>query len=155
MFILGTSNYSPLFSSIYLYGLIYGFLGFLAMLTFAFQLVKGKSYSHITFLICFFIGLLGMVFTGMGALIFTNGYLDESKGTIHSIKIIDKYTTRSKNSTTHYISFNYWNEEKEIISYAVGRDFYYNVKKDDDIVITACGGRWGYEWVSIVEIPAR
>ncbi|MBP7653368.1 hypothetical protein KA977_08090 [Candidatus Dependentiae bacterium] len=150
LFIYALSYYKPLFHEPYFYGIIYGIIAFLILIFFTFFSVRGRSNSHIIFFICLITGLLGFIFTGIGATLTYNGYFDKSEEANHQVSITNKYTVRNKNSHSYYIEFKYWDSNQKIISYSVGSDFYYNVDINQKIIIVTRKGKLGFEWVKSI-----
>ena len=155
MLAIGVSKYNPLFGTIYLYGIFNGLISLMVLLFIAYQFIRGKSYSHKIFLGLTIAGMFGAMFFGMGSLVFTNGYFDSSQPVKHNTKITDKYSSRSKNSTSYFIKYIYWDEKKTEESISVSYDDYEASKKNDEIIFTTSEGRWGYEWLVNMEFTKR
>jgi len=151
MFAIGISNYETFSVKPYFIGLIFGVIISALLILVVYHILRGNSYSHIPFFICFGILLISFAFAGIGGLLYLNGKLDDSPAIKNTVKIIDKYsqTHRSKNSTTtnYYIKFNYWGDDNKDYNFKIDRDFYKQINVNDRITFITHNGFWNYEWI--------
>ncbi|HPG31209.1 MAG TPA: hypothetical protein PKY81_04500 [bacterium] len=151
LFTISHSKYEPVFSTAYFSGFLYGLAAFAGMICFLYFSVRGKSNSHIIFLICLSVGIAGIFFTGVGSTLFYNGYFDKSEGIKREIVITNKYKTRSKNSTNYHLIFYHWNFKNKTISVSVSSTFYHKTNINDRLPLITRPGALGFEWMEDIE----
>ena len=111
-------------------------------------LLSGTSTSHYAWgalmlgtLFLFPIGCIGTV----GLL---NGVLDNSAGVVHTQLIVDKYTTKSKNSTNYHVKCVSWRAPGATESFTVTAvDYGAVVPNRSHLVVTTRSGALGIEWL--------
>ncbi len=117
-------------------------------LWFAVQLLRGRSSSHRELMGVFALSLFGFIAAGMGGEITLNGWLDKSKPVVHEVKVIDKYSTRSKNSRSYHVVVESWRKGQYSEKLSVRRSFYDNLDPGQStMIITTKAGKFGFEWL--------
>lgn len=111
-------------------------------------LLSGTSRSHLAWraimlgsVILFPVGSAGIV----GLL---NGTLDDSVPTTHNAVIVEKYTTRSKNTTHYHVRCPSWRKPGETESFEIRGDEYNAVVPHrSKLVVVTRGGGLSVEWM--------
>lgn len=115
---------------------------------FSIHLLKGRSSSHRELIAVFFISLFGFPLAGFGYTGYLNGVLDENPPAIHQVAVLDKYYSRSKNSTSYYAVVNSWREKENTEKLRVSNRFYNSLQPGSStITVTTKPGKYGYEWI--------
>jgi hypothetical protein len=147
--IVGLTIFSPLDEGkVILDSLKYSIPLLLLFLWFSVQLLRGRSSSHRELMGVFALSLFGFIAAGMGGEITLNGWLDKSKPVVHEVKVMDKYSTRSKNSRSYHVVLESWRKGRYSEKLSVGRGYYdYLVPGQSTMVITTRAGKFGFEWL--------
>jgi hypothetical protein len=111
-------------------------------------LLSGTSTSHYAWGAL----MLGAVFLvpmgSIGTVGLLNGALDKSKMQVHTQLIVDKYTTRSKNTTHYHVKCASWREGGGTESFKVSStDYNAVVPHRSHMVVATCPGALGIEWL--------
>ncbi len=111
-------------------------------------LLRGTSTSHYAWGWLVFASLFMFPLGCAGTIALLNATLDESPAVTHHAKIVEKYTTKSKNSTNYHVRCASWREPGETESFSVTRNEYGTIMvNQSDMVVTARAGRFGLEWL--------
>jgi hypothetical protein len=111
-------------------------------------MIRGRSSSHKELLVAFLIALFGFPMTGFGGLMVLNGYLDESDATYHEARITDRRFSKSKDSSSYYVTVVSWRANHETEEIKVTYDIYSQVKSDESIMrVGTHKGKYGFEWI--------
>lgn len=117
------------------------------------KLLKGRTSSHIEFLIAAAISLAAFPVAGAGGLIFLNGWLDKSQANSHKTLVVRKYISKSEDDITYYVVLKSWRAHRKTEKISVYHDIYSKIKPNkSEIVITTKPGRFGFEWVYRYEL---
>ena len=148
-FLFGLLNYAPLDKwTLFLSTLKYSVPSFLAFLILALKLIKGRSTSHRELIIILAISIVSFPFAGMGLGTFLNGWLDKSDPTTHAARIMDKYTTSSKNGDNYYLVLESWREKKHSESVSVSSRDYARAKPNKSKMrVLTKPGYYDFEWI--------
>lgn len=120
----------------------------IVFLWFAVQLLRGRSSSHKELMGVFALSLFGFIAAGMGGEMTLNGWLDKSKPVVHEVKVIDKYSTRSKNSHTYHVVVESWRKDQYSEKLTVWQSFYDTLAPGQSrMSITTKPGKFGFEWL--------
>ena len=111
-------------------------------------LLRGTSTSHYAW------GglMLGALFLfpagSLGSVALLNGVLDTSPRVTHPALIVEKYTTRSKNSTNYHVKCQSWRAQGGTESFRVSSSEYNTVVEHRSrLEVTTRAGRFGIEWL--------
>lgn len=147
--IIGLTIFSPLDEGkVILDSLKYSIPLLILFLWFSVQLLRGRSSSHRELMGVFALSLFGFIIAGMGAEMTLNGWLDKSKSVVHEVKVMDKYSTRSKNSRSYHVVLESWRKGRYSEKLTVRRSFYDNLDPGQSTMsITTKAGKFGFEWL--------
>lgn len=148
LLIIGISRYLLVSSDLYWNSFYYSVPLLLLFWLFVLPNIKGRSDSHIIFIIILFMSLFAFLIGTMGFFVFTNGYLDTSELTTFNSRIVDKYFVRGKDSTSYYIRIEYWGEQRDSVKISVPYSIYEEFNLWDRIKVDTRKGYWGYEWIA-------
>ena len=110
--------------------------------------LKGRSSSHVDLLINLCIAVFGIPMSTYSGMLVSNGYLDEAPASYHEVVAIDKYYTRSKNSTTYHVKLQSWRENHAVEKIKVNKHGYDQIYRGRTMIgITTRPGYLGYEWL--------
>jgi len=146
MLIFGLTRYKPFGYAIYFQSLKYSLPALALFLLFAFRLIKGRSSSGKWFLALAIFVPMGLITVGIGAHVFTNGYLDDAAATTRVLEVTDKFIKTSDKSTSYYITVPSWREGSVAEKMSIGNDLYDQINEGDRVEIATKPGKWGYEW---------
>jgi hypothetical protein len=117
-------------------------------LWFSVQLLRGRSSSHRELMGVFALSLFGFIIAGMGGEMTLNGWLDKSKSVVHEVKVMDKYSTRSKDSRSYHVVLESWREGRYSEKLTVRRSYYDQLDPGQStMLITTKAGKFGFEWL--------
>ncbi len=156
LLVTGGTNYTPLDGGdLFLDSLIPGLAAAVIMTWFAVKVFRERSSSHYVIMVVLITSLFAWPASFTGGKMFLNGYLDDSPGMSHKVRIIGKYKRKTKSSYAYYLSYNSWRNEK-IETLRVNRSTYNNtiIKRDWADIVTHTGF-YGYEWMEYFEILER
>jgi hypothetical protein len=111
-------------------------------------LLSGTSTSHYAWG-ALMLGALFLFPAGsIGTVGLLNGTLDNSQSVTHNATIVDKYTTRSKNTTHYHVKCSSWRPGGGTESFKVSSaDYNAVVANRSKMVVTTRGGALGIEWL--------
>lgn len=119
-----------------------------AYLVSAVLLLRGTSTAHDRWARLFWVGMLTFALGGTGAVAAANAMLDRAAPKLHQTTIVDKRSSRSRNSTTYYVACNSWRPGGERIEFTVSSSEFNRVQIGQSrLDVTASPGWLGVEWV--------
>lgn len=123
-------------------------VGFPVFLFLAFLLLRGTSRSHYAWRSLAIVGLILFPVGCMGGIAALNGLLDVAKPAEHDARIVRKYTTKSRNSTSYHIECDSWRNPGDTEDFTVSSADYNNVVEGQSRLSVSTGpGRLGMEWI--------
>jgi len=123
-------------------------LGFPLFLLLAAILLRGTSRSHYSWLWLFCGGLLLFPAGSIGVISGLNAWLDRSDPVVHDARIIRKYTTRNKNSTSYHVECESWRDPANTESFKISSGEYTAVQEGrSHLHVTTHAGGLGIEWI--------
>lgn len=115
---------------------------------FAVRLIRGRSSSHWEISAVFVITLLAFIVGVFGFEAYLNGRLDTEEASVHTVKVVGKYISKSKDSETYSVKVVSWREgrttEKLKISHSQFRKV---VPFTSEATVKTKPGRFGFEWL--------
>ena len=114
---------------------------------YAFHALKGTSIALRAFTVTAFAGGIGLLLLGWGGMILVNGSQDVSEKALHHVRIIGKYITHSKNSTSYHLTTTAWDPDFADYRFTVSSWDYDRINMNDPCVITTKSGLLKFEWV--------
>jgi hypothetical protein len=91
-----------------------------------------------------------------GAVDLLNGLLDGSPEAVHDALIVEKYTTKSKNSTNYHVRVASWRDPGETVSFRVEANEYGAITPHRSrLRVATRGGALGVEWVKSKRVDAN
>jgi hypothetical protein len=145
----GLEMYPPLDGMVmFFYSLRTSVPAFILFIVISVTLLKGRSSSHKELLVTFFMTLFGFPMSGFGGLIVMNGYMDKSETIYHEARVNGRRYSKSKDSTSYYVSLVSWRPDREIEEIKVSYSTYKKVKSGESVMhIGTRKGDHGFEWV--------
>jgi len=123
-------------------------LGFPLFLFVAGLLVRGTSRSHYSWRGLLIGGFLLFPVGSIGTISGLNTVLDQSDEEVHDMRIIRKYTTKSKNSTSYHVECESWRDPVGTESFKISSSEYTGVQEGQSRLLVAThSGGLGFEWV--------
>jgi len=111
-------------------------------------LLSGTSRSHRAWAAVMLGSLILFPLGSAGSVGLLNGAFDDSPPTTHNIVIVEKYTTRSKNTTHYHVRCPSWRKPGETESFQIPADEYNAVVPHrSKIVVVTKPGWLGVEWL--------
>jgi hypothetical protein len=121
------------------------FGGFLIL---TFLLLRGTSRSHYAWRRLGIGGFFLTAFGSIGLVILLNGVLDDSPSVEHRQVIVNKYTTRNRNSTTYHVECTSWRRPNQTERFTTSSVLYDSVQPGrSQMVVLTRAGRFGIEWI--------
>jgi len=150
----GLETYTPLDGmDMFLYSLRSSIPAFILCTVLSVILVKGRSSSHKELLITFFMTLFGFPMTGFGGLTVLNGYMDKSETIYHDARVNGRRVSKSKDSTSYYVSLVSWRTDRDIEEIKVTYSMHNKVKSGESVMrIGTRKGEYGFEWIGGYQI---
>lgn len=147
--IVSLFRFSPVRTSdLFLRALPVFVVGFPVFMFLALLLLRGTSRSHYAWRDLAIVGLILFPVGSLGAIAFLNGLLDDAPAVEHDSRILRKYTTRSRNSTTYHIECDSWRDPGETEDFSVSStDYGAVIEGQSRLVVTTGAGRLGMEWI--------
>ncbi len=145
--IAGSLNYRLVDRGLYLDSFMYSVPVLIVFWFFILPYIKGRSDSHIIASVLLVMSLTGFIIAGMGFLVFSNGYMDQSPVQYKSSEVLEKYSQTGENSTSYYIRVSGWQEDPKDLSLPVPHGDYEGYSKGDRVIIQTKSGYWKYEWI--------
>jgi hypothetical protein len=127
--------------------ILWGGVIIIALLALTFTLLGRSSRTHIVMFELIVFGLFGTVSTTFAELRDINIELDESNGFRHEVKLLDKTSSRSRNSTSYYLYVNDWNNEEVRKKIEVDSELYSSVMRGNKLIVEQYDGYLNYRWV--------
>ncbi len=149
LYLIGSAVYRLLDPAAFFFETLKYSLPIFAMFVwFAALLLRGRASSHRELAVVFWTSLFGIPFLLLGAMMTANGVLDAQDPMSHDVSILEKYKTRSKNSTTYHIRTSSWREGHEDEHLTVGHGFYNTILPGESKMrLVTKPGALGYEWL--------
>jgi hypothetical protein len=150
----GLRSYPPLDSTdMLLYSVQFSITALAAFIFLAVLLIRGRSSSHKELLIVLLMTLIGFPMAGFGGLILLNGYLDESDTSVRPARVDGRRVSKSRNSTSYYVSVESWRQGHDVEEIKVPHDTYSRAKPAETVmVLETREGRYGFEWIEGYQI---
>lgn len=147
--VIGLAWFEPLDATkIFLDSLRYSLPLLVFSLWLAVQLIRGRSGSHHELIWIVILSLVAFPLAGFGLETLFNGWLDFSPAATHSVRVTDKYTTRSKNSTNYYLLLDSWRKRGEAEKLKISVSLYRQIVPKRTIMkVVTKPGRYGFEWL--------
>lgn len=154
LFFGGLQYFTPLDEiDVFLFSLEYSIPAFVIFIFVAIRLLKGRSSSHKHLLFNFLIALVGFPMTGFGTAMVMNGYMDKAEASYYVVKVTGKRISKSRDSTSYYVSLKSWRERGTEEEIKVSHSTYNNVKSGvTRMTIGTKPGYLGFEWLDSYEI---
>jgi hypothetical protein len=120
------------------------------------MLLRGTSTSHHAWG-ALMIGALFLFPVGsVGATALTNGLADDSAPVVHNALVVEKYTSKSKNTTKYHVRVASWRNAGDTESFQISSTEYDAVTPHQShLVVTTHPGAFGIEWLKSKRINAR
>ena len=148
MFITGIIKYKPFDAGkMFITSLIYSIIALIIYFYYAVKFLRGLSSSHKDLMLILVISIFTFFISGYGAMLFFNGFLDNSVVSPHNVAVIKKYYRRGKNGKTYYIKTDSWRSNRQFEVIRTSRRFYRNLQPNSYITINTKQGKFGYEWL--------
>lgn len=146
---LGLRSYPPLDPGfLFLSTLKWSLPSLLLTLFFIFKLLKGNASAHSHFLGLSALALGSFLLLAFGGGAFLNGYLDQSPTQPHSVLVVDKYYTKSKNNYTYHLKLESWRKEQPYEDQTVSRSFYEQISPNESrLEMVTRAGHYQFEWL--------
>jgi len=152
--IWGGAEFTPLDpEDVFLDSLKYSLPGLGIFLWWAVRALVGRSTSHKELLVVLVLSLAGFLVAGGGAETLANGILDTSPHSGHEARVLQKYVTRSKNSTTYHVQVESWRSPTQPETISIRSSDYGRIQPGRTTVLAVTKpGRLGFEWLVAYEI---
>ena len=148
LLIKGQDEFPPLRHGFLLKGFYYSLPAVVVYLWLIFDLLRGRSTSHTNFSLAAIFGTGAIILCAIGAIAFTNGYLDRSDSETHIVQIAGKFCKKSKNHCNYFLSFDSWRYPGEIEELRINSHLFQSIQPGDSYQLDIRKGYWGQEWVS-------
>jgi len=147
--VFGLIEYPPLDKGlIFLDSLRYGIPALLAYSFACILLLRGRSKSHVEIVVALAVALVAIPLSTWGFETFVNGHLDHSVPQSHQVRVRDKYTSTSKNGTTHHVLLDSWRKPGGVEHVTVTSSRYREIRvRETRATVTTRAGHLGFEWV--------
>ena len=111
-------------------------------------LLRGTSTSHHAWA-PLMIGAVFLFPTGsVGSIALLNGFLDQSASAPHDALVVERYTTKSKNSVNYHVRVASWRDAGQTESFQISSaEFNQVIPNQSHLVVTTHAGLFGVEWV--------
>jgi len=120
----------------------------LAVLFLAAMLLRGRSSSHRDFFISVFMLIPGLILLGFGSAGVLNGRNDMTENQDHFVRVLSKYKTHSKNSTTYHALIESWRHGRSQEHVTVPWREYRSIAPGQSRMrVTTRRGFLGFEWI--------
>ena len=112
------------------------------------RVLRGRASSHKDLISIFLISLFAFPLVGFGSELFLNGWLDSGTPAAHTVRVSERYTTHSKNSTNYHMALDSWRRPGETEHLDITRGLYERIIPGQTLMmIVTKPGRFGFEWV--------
>jgi hypothetical protein len=92
--------------------------------------------------------LFGFPMAGFGGLTVLNGYMDKSEAIYHDARVNGRRVSKSKDSTSYYVSLVSWRTDRDTEEIKVTYSTYNKVKSGESVMrIGTRKGKYGFEWI--------
>lgn len=142
-------QYQPLDGfNLFMYSLLFSVPAVIAYLILTGFTIRGRASAHKDFIRIGFLSLMGFVFFANNALVFVNGSKDRSAPAFHNAKVVHKYWTRHKNTTTYHVSVQSWRPGRIREEFTVGAQAFKRIQPGKtEAAIFSKPGALGFERV--------
>lgn len=147
---IGIIKYQPLDNALYMaiYTLKYSMSAYFVYVFLSTMIIRGRSSSYKDFITIVIASLIAFPIAGWGFTAFANGYFDESPSAYHSVLVMKKNITHSKDGRHYKVYFKSWRIGKDREKIEVKREIYERVAVGESVMeIETKPGRLGFEWV--------
>ncbi len=117
----------------------------------AIALLKRSARAHLVLIEIFFIGFLGSISTSYAGLRDANMEFDASNTQEYQVKVLDKWTSRSRRSTSYFIKTKDWTGEDPMRKTSISSDFFKTIDKGTELKVTQKTGYLNYRWIESIE----
>jgi len=147
--IIGTTSFEPLDGGkVFADSFLYIVPLFVLFVWVSVQVLKGRSNSHYELIAVLLIALTAVPLAGFGWYATLNGALDKNEASVHTVEVIRKYYTRSKNNYNYYMEVQSWREGRGSEKFGVSRRFYDDLQPGKvPVGITTKPGAFEHEWL--------
>ncbi len=123
-------------------------IGFPLFLFVAAILIRGTSRSHYSWQGLLIGGFLLFPVGSIGAISSLNAWLDHSDPVVHDARIVRKYSTRGKNSTSYYVECESWRDPAGTENFKISASEHSVVQEGRSrLHVTTHAGGLGIEWI--------
>lgn len=152
--VIGLVRYEPLDPGrLMLRSLAYSLPLLAAFCVAAAWLLRGRSTSHVHYLIALLLALIGFPLAGAGVEMWLNGALDAAPPMQHAALAVEKYVSKSDDSLSYYVIVKSWRPGRETEKLGVDWPFYTKVEEGGStLAVTTKPGRFGFEWLVSLEL---
>ncbi len=140
---------------VFLTALKFSLFSFVLYAGYVFMLLKGHSGSLKVLLQAFVIGFLGLLALSWGGIATINGGGDISLPQKHTVSVIEKNYSRSKNSVRYYVNVSPWRPGMSDYQFTIDLNLYNRINSGDPCMIRTRKGALGFEWVVSRECQPR
>jgi hypothetical protein len=118
--------------------------------------LAGTSTSHYAWGALMIGALFLFPLGSFGTITLINGVADDAPEVTHRAKIVERYTTRSKNSTNYHVRCESWRDPGDTESFQVSfADWNATVPNKSKLVVVTRAGALGIEWRVSKHVDAR
>jgi hypothetical protein len=117
-------------------------------LCWAVWMLRGRSTAHRDLLVVLILALFAFPVAGGGLAAALNGWLDTSPAVAHETVVVEKYTTRSKQTTYYHVRVKSWRPHGQTEKLSVRAEIYRAITPHQTKMITVTKpGHLGFEWL--------
>lgn len=138
-------------SQLWLDSVLWGAGIILAMLLATIFFLGRSARAHLVMIELIFVGAFGAVSTVFAELREINIELDESVAAIYEVTARDKRISKSRRSTSYYLSVDDWNKDERRREVKVPGSFYQSVSVGDKLLVKQKAGYLNYRWVESIK----
>jgi len=120
----------------------------LIILTVAF--LRGRAGAAVELTLIVLVALPGLWTIAVCGALIGNQYLDESPARTVETVLDRQYTSKSRDSTTYYLVFRAWREDRGQTKIPVPSDTYSLGQEGQPWTLQTRAGRLGYEWIEVL-----
>ena len=122
---------------------------------FAAMMVRGTSTSHHAWRALMIGAIILFPVGSVGATALLNGVFDHSAAVAHDEVIVEKFTTKSKNTTRYHVRCSSWRGPGKTESFQISSlDYNAVVPRQSHLVVTTHTGWLGVEWMESKRVNA-
>jgi hypothetical protein len=114
----------------------------------AIGLLRGRSTAHRDLLVVLMLALFAFPLAGVGLETALNGWLDTAQAAAHETLVVEKYTTRSKQTTHYHVRVKSWRPHVQTEKLSVRAETYRAITPLQTKMVTVTKpGHLGFEWL--------